>query len=94
MIESQERLRLTAYAWPAERFLERLRRSDFPVGRKIPELLPLNATDLLCSRLLTKIKEKDTIKSTAQADPLISKRNLSKQAEPPLSLVPSRGAVW
>ena len=25
------------------RFLERLRRSDFPVSRKIPELLPLNA---------------------------------------------------
>ncbi len=27
------------------RFLERLRRSDFPVSRKIPELLPLCATN-------------------------------------------------
>src|SRR5271168_4880125 len=67
------------------RFLERLRRSDFPVSIKIPELLPLNAADLLCSRPLTKTEDKDTITLTAQADPLISKRNLSKQAEPPLS---------
>jgi hypothetical protein len=66
------------------RFLERLRRSDFPVSRKIPELLPLNAADTLCSKPLTKTEEKDTITSTAQADPLISKRNLSKQAETPL----------
>ena len=57
--------------------------SDFPVSRKIPELLPLNAADLLCSRPLTKTEDKDTITLTAQADPLISKRNLSKQAEPP-----------
>src|SRR5271157_5821771 len=71
------------------RFLERLRRSDFPVSRKIPELLPLNAADLLCSRPLTKTENKDTITSTAQADPLIPKRNLSKQAEPPLRDCPA-----
>jgi hypothetical protein len=65
------------------RFLERLRRSDFPVSRKIPELLPLNAADLLCSRPLTKTEEKDTITSTAQAGPLIPEEFLSKQAEPP-----------
>ena len=34
---------------------------------------------------MTKIKEEDTITSTAQADPLIPKGNLSKQAEPPLT---------
>jgi len=34
---------------------------------------------------LTKTEEKNTITSTAQADPLISKRILSKQAEPPLT---------
>jgi len=33
---------------------------------------------------LTKTEEKDTITSTAQANPLIPKRFLSKQAEPPL----------
>jgi len=52
--------------------------------KKKPELLPLNAADPHCSRPLTKTEEKDTITSTAQADPLIPKRNLSKQAEPPL----------
>src|SRR5579863_5890413 len=66
------------------RFLERLQRSDFPVSRKIPELLPLNAADLLCSRPLTKTDDKDTITSTAQADPLIPEEFLSQQAEPPL----------
>ena len=32
---------------------------------------PLNAADLLCSRLLTKTEEEETITSTAQANPLI-----------------------
>jgi hypothetical protein len=59
------------------RRLERLRRSDFPVSRKIPELLPLNATDLLCSRPLTKTEEQDTITPTAQADPFIPEELLS-----------------
>jgi hypothetical protein len=59
------------------RFLERLRRSNFPDSRKIPELLPLNAADLPCSRPLTKTEEKDTITSTAQAGPLISEDFLS-----------------
>jgi hypothetical protein len=59
------------------RFLERLRRSDFPLSRKIPELLPLNAADLLCSRPLTKTEEKDTITSTAQAASLIPEDFLS-----------------
>jgi hypothetical protein len=68
------------------RLLELLRRSDFSGQRKNWELLPLNAADSLCSRPLTKTEEKDTITSTAQADPLIPKRILSKQAEPPLWL--------
>jgi hypothetical protein len=54
-----------------------LRRSDFSGSRKTPELLPLNAADLLCSRPLTKTEEKDTITSTAQADPLILEEILS-----------------
>src|SRR5271155_1188612 len=66
------------------RFLEPLRRSDFPVSRKIPELLPLNAADLLCSRPLTKTEEKNTITSTPHADPLIPEEFLSLQSEPPL----------
>ena len=66
------------------RLLERLRRSDFPAFGKNLELLTLNAPDSLCSRPLTKIEGQDTITSTAQTDPLIPKRNLSKQAEPPL----------
>jgi hypothetical protein len=49
----------------------------FLAQRKNPELLPLTAADLLCSRPLTKTEEKDTITSTAQADPLIPKEFLS-----------------
>jgi transposase len=59
------------------RFLQHLRRADFPVSRKIPELLPLNAADSLCSRPLTTTEEKDTITSTAQAGPLIPEEFLS-----------------
>jgi hypothetical protein len=36
-------------------------------------------------RGLTKTEDKDTITSTAQADPLIPEEFLSKQAEPPLA---------
>ena len=49
----------------------------FPVSRKIPKLLPLNAADLLCSRPLTKTEDRDTITSTAQTDPLIPEEFLS-----------------
>jgi hypothetical protein len=41
---------------------------------------------------LTKTEEKDTITSTAQADPLIPEEFLSKQAEPPLII--QRDQVW
>ena len=51
---------------------------------EVPSAYSPNAADLLCSRPLTKTEEKDRIISTAQAGPLIPKRNLSKQAEPPL----------
>src|ERR1039457_1854972 len=68
------------------RLLELLRRSDFSGQRKKPELLPLNAADCACSRPLTKNEDKETITITLQADPLILKRNLSKQAGPPLPM--------
>jgi hypothetical protein len=59
------------------RLLRLLRRSDFSGQRENPELLPLNAADCACSRLLTKIQDEENITIHAQADPLILKRNLS-----------------
>jgi hypothetical protein len=43
------------------RLLELLRRPDFSGQRENPELLPLNAADCACSRLLTKNEDEETI---------------------------------
>jgi hypothetical protein len=43
------------------RLLELLRRSDFSVQIKTPELLPLNAADCAWSRPLTKSEDEETI---------------------------------
>ena len=64
--------------------LDLSRSSIYYVARDLPErdLKLMRILDELHQRPLTKTEEKDTTTSTAQADPLISKRNLSKQAEP------------
>jgi hypothetical protein len=49
----------------------------FSGQQKNPVASAADAADLLCSRPLTKTEEKDTITSTAQADPLIPEEFLS-----------------